>query len=137
MLFPKVEISVPLLSAALFCLAPCSLAQTISANQEEHIRKIEATAVNLSLDPNEPPLQMKLDKLMELFNVTGLSIAVIDDYKIAWAKGYGVTDMASNKPVTTKTLFQAGSISKPVAATGALFLSNKGSYCSMKTSIKS
>ena len=126
MLFPKVEISVPLLSAALFCLAPSSLAQTISANQEEHIRKIEATAVNLSLDPNEAPLQMKLDKLMELFNVTGLSIAVIDDYKIAWAKGYGVTDMVSNKPVTTKTLFQAGSISKPVAATGALHLVEQG-----------
>lgn len=126
MLFPKVEISVPLLSAALFCLAPGSLAQTISANQGEHIRKIEATAVNLSLDPSEPPLQMKLDKLMELFNVTGVSIAVIDDCKIAWAKGYGVTDMVSNKAVTTKTLFQAGSISKPVAATGALYLVEQG-----------
>ena len=126
MLFPKVEKSVFLLSAALFCLVPGALSQTISANQEEHIRKIEAAAVNLSLDPNEPPLQMKLDKLMELFNVLGLSIAVIDDYKIVWAKGYGVTDMVSKKPVTTKTLFQAGSISKPVAATGGLHLVEQG-----------
>jgi CubicO group peptidase (beta-lactamase class C family) len=69
---------------------------------------------------------MNLQKLMELYNVPGLSIAVIDDYKIIWTKAYGVTDVGSDKPVTTKTLFQAGSISKPVAATGALFLVEKG-----------
>ena len=37
-----------------------------------------------------------------------------------------MTDAGSNKPVTTRTLFQAGSISKPVAATGTLYLVEKG-----------
>jgi hypothetical protein len=39
---------------------------------------------------------------MEIYKIPGFSIAVIDDYKIAWAKAYGVTDAHSNTPVTYK-----------------------------------
>ncbi|PYX61759.1 MAG: serine hydrolase, partial [Acidobacteria bacterium] len=56
----------------------------------------------------------------------GLSVAVIEDYKIAWTKSYGVTEPGGTTPVTAKTLFQAGSISKPVAAAGMLALVQKG-----------
>ena len=56
----------------------------------------------------------------------GLSIAVIHDYKIAWAKGFGVTAPGGSEPVTTTTLFQAGSISKSVATIGALGLVEHG-----------
>ena len=63
---------------------------------------------------------------MKTFNVPGVSIAVIENYKIVDAKGYGVIASDSSTPVTTKTLFQAGSISKPVAATGALSLVEQG-----------
>ena len=59
-------------------------------------------------------------------NVRGLSLAVIKDGKIALARAYGVTDETTKAPVTTSTLFQAGSISKPVAALGALHLVDKG-----------
>ena len=92
---------------------------------EERIRKIEATAVVVPMGDKEP-LRLSLVQLMELYKVPALSIAVIEDYKIAWAKGYGTIGMGSNAPVTTKTLFQAGSISKPVAATGALYLVEHG-----------
>src|SRR5205807_7121149 len=54
------------------------------------------------------------------------SIAVIDNYEVVWARGYGVIETGSGTPVTPKTLFQAGSISKPVAATGALRLVEQG-----------
>jgi CubicO group peptidase (beta-lactamase class C family) len=68
----------------------------------------------------------KLDSLVEAkmrqANVTGLSLAVIHEGKLIKAKGYGMTDKSSRKPVTADTLFQAGSISKPVAALGALRL---------------
>ncbi|HSB11974.1 MAG TPA: serine hydrolase [Blastocatellia bacterium] len=57
---------------------------------------------------------------MKLYKVPGVSIAVIKDFKIEWAKAYGVKDVETNEPVTTETLFQAGSISKPVAAMVAL-----------------
>src|SRR6188474_1769301 len=57
-----------------------------------------------------------IDALRKQFNVPGVSVAVIKDFKIEWARGYGVMDAATNAPVTTDTLFQAASISKTVAA---------------------
>ena len=63
-----------------------------------------------------------IQERMEHYGVPGLSIAVIKDNEIDWVKTYGVMDKESRLPVTTQTLFQAGSISKPVAAYGALRL---------------
>jgi CubicO group peptidase (beta-lactamase class C family) len=63
---------------------------------------------------------------MAHYKVPGVSVVVINDGKIEWAKGYGVTEAGGSTPVTTETMFQAASISKPVAATGALALVEKG-----------
>ena len=94
--------------------------------QEARIHRVEATVVDLPMGENQAPLRMDLLQLMKLYNVPGLSIAVIENYKIVLAKGYGVIETGSSAPVTTRTLFQAGSISKPVAATGALYLVEHG-----------
>ena len=61
-----------------------------------------------------------LQERMKHYKVPGVSIAVIKDFKVEWAHAYGVKDSETNEPVTTETLFQAGSISKPVAAMVAL-----------------
>jgi CubicO group peptidase (beta-lactamase class C family) len=61
-----------------------------------------------------------IQERMKHYKVPGVSIAVINDFKIEWAKAYGVKDTETNEPVNTETLFQAGSISKPVAAMAAL-----------------
>jgi len=61
---------------------------------------------------------------MKQLNVPGLSIAVIHNGKIDWAKGYGIAN--GTRKVNSKTLFQAGSISKPVAALAALKLVEQG-----------
>ncbi|MEK6407730.1 MAG: serine hydrolase [Acidobacteriota bacterium] len=61
-----------------------------------------------------------IQERMKQYKVPGVSIAVINDFKIDWAKAYGVKDIETNEPVSTETLFQAGSISKPVAAMVAL-----------------
>jgi CubicO group peptidase (beta-lactamase class C family) len=63
---------------------------------------------------------LTIDELMKRFNVPGVSIAVIHDFQIHWSKGYGVADVERGAPVNTETLFQAASISKPVAAMGVL-----------------
>jgi CubicO group peptidase (beta-lactamase class C family) len=61
-----------------------------------------------------------LQERMKHYKIPGLSVAVIQDFKVEWARAYGVKDTETNEPVTTETLFQAGSISKPVAAMVAL-----------------
>jgi CubicO group peptidase (beta-lactamase class C family) len=63
---------------------------------------------------------LTITALMARFNVPGVSIAVIRDHQIHWAKGYGIADVATGAPVDTGTMFQAASISKPVAAMAVL-----------------
>jgi CubicO group peptidase (beta-lactamase class C family) len=92
---------------------------------EERTKRVENGIEALQIG-NDAPIQLDLAALMKLYDDPALSLAVIDDFKIAWAKAYGTTELARKTPVTTKTLFQAGSISKPVAATGMLALVEAG-----------
>jgi CubicO group peptidase (beta-lactamase class C family) len=62
---------------------------------------------------------------MTEMHLLGVSIAVVHNGVIEWAKGFGVTELGA-KPITADTLFQAGSISKPLAAMAALRLVQQG-----------
>ncbi len=64
--------------------------------------------------------RLTLAELMKRYHVPGVSIAVIRDNEIHWAKGYGIADVVTGKRVDTDTLFQAASISKVVNAMAAL-----------------
>ena len=68
---------------------------------------------------------VKLADRMVALHVPGVSIAVIHEGKIEWARGFGVTRLGG-PPVTPDTLFQAASISKPVAAMAVLRLVQSG-----------
>ncbi len=63
---------------------------------------------------------LPLSALMQKLGVPGASIAVIRDFDIHWSKGYGLADVTAGTKVTPDTLFQAASISKPVAAMAVL-----------------
>lgn len=67
-----------------------------------------------------------IEARMKHYHVPGVSIAVINNGKIEWVKSYGVMDEETKEPVTRETLFQAGSISKPVAAYAALKMVEEG-----------
>ena len=60
--------------------------------------------------------------LMKQRKVPGLSLAVVAHGKIVRAEAYGFVQAGGPSRVTTDTLFQAGSVSKPVAALAALRL---------------
>ncbi len=93
---------------------------------QKRIARIENAFPSISMGANEPPIALNLQRVMQISNVPGLSVAVIDDYRIAWAKGYGVTEAGGKTPVTARTLFPAASISKPVTAIAALRLVEQG-----------
>ena len=63
---------------------------------------------------------------MAMRHIPGLSLAIVENGKIVSSRAYGVTDRGSDKQVTPNTVFQAGSISKSVAAMGALHLVEEG-----------
>ncbi len=64
--------------------------------------------------------RLTLPQLMLRLGVPGVSIAVIRDFEVHWAKAYGVADVETGAPVDVGTVFQAASISKPVAAMAVL-----------------
>jgi len=74
----------------------------------------------------EAALSFTLNDLMRMYNIPGLSVAVVEQNKLAWAKGFGVVAPGSSTPVTSETLFQAASISKPITAAGGLWLVEHG-----------
>src|SRR5262245_54635793 len=61
-----------------------------------------------------------VQELLAQFHVAGVSVAVIKDFKIEWARGYGVADVDTGTPVTADTMFQAASISKAIAAMASM-----------------
>jgi CubicO group peptidase (beta-lactamase class C family) len=67
-------------------------------------------------------------ELMKQFNVPGVSVAVIKDFTIDSAKGFGVADAETGAPVTVETMFQAASISKTVAAMASLKAVQEGRF---------
>ncbi len=67
-----------------------------------------------------------IEARMERYEIPGLSVAVVDGGRLAWVKGYGVADVSTGRKVTPRTMFLAGSISKPVTAIAAVDLVEKG-----------
>lgn len=72
------------------------------------------------------PAGWDLAGLMQHARVPGLSISVIHGFQIRWTLAYGVADVVNQTTVTSRTLFQAASISKPVMAIAAARLAEQG-----------
>ncbi len=72
------------------------------------------------------PETFNIHSRMAHYNVPGVSIAILKDGALAWAKGYGTANSETGTIVDEHTLFQAGSISKPLAALAALKLWEEG-----------
>ena len=104
-------------------LAPASPS---TRTPDELIREVENGLLPISAPKEALGRFANIRDRMKQYAVPGLSVAVITDGRIAWAKGYGVADTRTDRPVTTQTLFQAASISKPLAALGALLLVERG-----------
>ncbi|MEM8928545.1 MAG: serine hydrolase domain-containing protein [Bacteroidota bacterium] len=80
---------------------------------------------NLQIEGDSIPVYNIEERLKEL-DIPGVSIAIINEGELEWAKGYGMADRSENCPVTPQTMFLAGSISKPVAAIRAHQLAEEG-----------
>ena len=74
----------------------------------------------------QPPTTWSLATRMEHYKAPGVSVAVISGGQVVWARGFGVKEAGGTDSVTPETLFQAASISKPVAASGMLRLVAEG-----------
>lgn len=110
-----------------FCIQTSFLlGQNNTTYPKEVQAKIKQFENNLGLWVQIGNQHFTLADRMKSNHVNGVSIALIKDYKIEWAKAYGWADSAEQRPVTTSTLFQAGSISKSLNGVGILKLVQEG-----------
>lgn len=111
----------PLRFTARFAAVACVITAAPASGQDSTaamIARIEAVQ-SPAVSAND---SLTLEALMKRLNVPGVSVAVIRDFRIDWAKSYGVADVATGRPVVLGTPFQAASISKPVTAMAAMRL---------------
>lgn len=94
------------------CFSMCALAAGLFP--------VNASAQNFS------SLKGDIARLLEPNNVPGVSVAIVINNRIAWAEGIGLAEAGSKREVQADTLFQAASLSKPVAALGVLRLVQEG-----------
>jgi len=110
----------------LLLVALGSLLQAQNAGLENEIKSIEQGLLpRLQIEGAETK-PYTLESRMETLKVPGVSIAIIKEGKVRWAKGYGIADTSVGNKVDENTLFQAGSISKPLAALSILKLVEEG-----------
>ena len=114
---PKLTIRLPLLAVLLASAAlPQESARIIAAL--EGVQRPQRQG-------NDP---FTIQELMDRFHVPGVSVAVIQDFKIHWAKSWGVADVETGKAATNESMYQAASISKPVAAMASLRAIQEGKF---------
>jgi CubicO group peptidase (beta-lactamase class C family) len=108
--------------------AAALLAATVHAEDhlEQRIGRVETglfPSAVLAADLGRPA---SISNRMAFHGIPAMSIAVIENGQVQWARAYGVSERGGNRGVTPDTLFQAASVSKPVSAFGALLLVQEG-----------
>jgi len=128
-------ITIIFIAVNLFCSLHC-LGQKKNT-QNDRIKNVEnglieaqpmARDIGLMFDFKRTDSLPKLNILdrMKIYNIPGVSIAVIKDYKLEWAKGYGILESGTNNAVDKGSLFQAASTSKPFAVAIVMRLVEEG-----------
>ncbi|MFC1850643.1 serine hydrolase domain-containing protein [candidate division CSSED10-310 bacterium] len=105
----------------------CLSISSADESKRERIHQVEnSLKLPFIIDGEKPPVTT-LREQMKQFAVPGAAIAVIDNLELEWIRAYGVLEHGEPARVENNTLFQAGSISKPVTAWLTLMLVSEGS----------
>jgi CubicO group peptidase (beta-lactamase class C family) len=89
-------------------------------------QNLQEERINVTVDSIINDLKMFIPEYLKIQNVPGASIALVNENKVIWAEGFGVSNSITKKPVNTNTLFEVASISKVVTAYIALRLVDEG-----------
>ncbi len=78
------------------------------------------------VDSKFDSLKITAEKLMKQKKLNGLSVAVIEDYKVIWTNQWGVKEAGSAEKIDVNTAFSTASITKPITAIVCAILEEKG-----------
>ncbi len=63
---------------------------------------------------------------MERAKIPGMTVAIGDDLRVAWSRGFGLADVEQDVAATPETVYRIGSISKPITAVAVMQLVERG-----------
>ena len=90
---------------------------------EDHLDKKNESILGLE---KEDGTLYSVEEAMNTYGLKGLSVAVFENYEMAWTATWGVKDVISNKKIDVNTAFSAASIAKSITATLLAILEEKG-----------
>ena len=97
-----------------------------AAEVERRIERVTARLLPDRRFENRLAAPQSLQARMARLHVPAVSVAVIDRHRLDWARAFGEAEAGAGALVTTRSLFQAGSISKSVAALAIMRLVDDG-----------
>src|SRR6266568_4951678 len=71
-------------------------------------------------------LETAIVKFMSATHAPGISVAVVEHGAEVWSEGFGFADLENSVPATRFTLYRLASMSKPLTATAAMLLWERG-----------
>lgn len=110
-------------AVSLAVLAGCETGKSMTRSRIKAVEKGLTRAVYLKGTRSE---KLQLEARMLFYRVPGVSIAVLDHNRTEWVKAYGTADSVRGEPLTERTLFQAGAVSRVPAVAAALRLAAEG-----------
>ena len=108
-------------SAALLVCVAAALYPSVAIAQEPAV--IAATARYASA---AEALTRFIEREMRDKGIPALSIALVDDQRIVWARGFGYEDPGARRPATAQTVYRVGSVSKLFTDIGVMQLVERG-----------
>lgn len=103
--------------------APAASAISSQAASEMEAR-VQRVTRDLRSGPSAPPAT--LEQRMEKLGTPAVSIAVVSEFRLEWARAFGVKEWGEAEAVDEGTLFQAASISKPMFALAVMRMLDAG-----------
>lgn len=107
-------------------LAPIS---PVLAVQPQNPQPNLTRSVEVPIDPDELAafLDQEVQGSMDRLHIAGAVVSVVKDGEMIFARGYGLADVAANKPVDPQTtLFHIGSVGKTFTFTAVMQLVEQG-----------
>lgn len=105
----------PLLAGVVFLLSSCATPPPASLNN-----------VRGDYGHTQKHLAWLIDREMAQNEITGISIALVDNQQVVWQQGFGYADLENRTPATPETVYRAGSIAKVFTAAAAMQLAEQG-----------
>jgi CubicO group peptidase (beta-lactamase class C family) len=120
------RVAVLCVAAVVSAFAMSLPAVTGQAAIEQRIARVEGHLLPGIVVKGGPDRALTIADRMRFSHTPGVSVAVVNDGAIEWARAYGVLEAGTTERATPRTRFQAASISKPVTAMAALRLVQDG-----------